>query len=134
MDQDETAIRQLLSDWHRATVAGDRDALLALVCDDVVFYLPGNPPLAGKAMFAAALQANTGFDVDYDWQVSDLAVSGTLAYCSCQLQVRLCERATGLRRHRQGPTLTVLRREADGAWRIARDANLLTPAPEETAP
>jgi ketosteroid isomerase-like protein len=27
--------------------------------------------------------------------------------------------------HRSGYTLTILRKEADGKWRLARDANLL---------
>jgi ketosteroid isomerase-like protein len=27
---------------------------------------------------------------------------------------------------RAGPTLTILRKEADGRWRLARDANLMT--------
>jgi ketosteroid isomerase-like protein len=28
--------------------------------------------------------------------------------------------------HRAGDTLTILRKEADGRWRLARDANLLS--------
>ncbi|MDN0084133.1 nuclear transport factor 2 family protein [Crenobacter sp. SG2305] len=128
---DERAIYTLLEAWHRATVAGDNAALLELVCDDVCFYTAGSPPLSGKEAFAAALQANTAFDIDYDWQVDDLAISDTLAYYCGRLRVHMRDRATGATHTRHGHTLTVLRREADGAWRISRDANLLAADNEE---
>jgi len=56
MHDDERAIRQLVSAWMEATRAGDVEAVLALMSDDVVFLTPGRPPM-GKADFAAAARA-----------------------------------------------------------------------------
>ncbi|MDN0074783.1 SgcJ/EcaC family oxidoreductase [Crenobacter sp. SG2303] len=129
---DERAIYTLLEAWHRATVAGDNAALLELVCDDVCFYTAGSPPLSGKEAFAAALQANTAFDIDYDWQVDDLAISdtpGVLLRPIARAHARPCQRCHA---HPPRPYADpVLRREADGAWRISRDANLLAADNEE---
>jgi ketosteroid isomerase-like protein len=48
MQRDEKAIRNLIGKWMRATSAGDLDRVPALMADDVVFLVPGQPPLRGK--------------------------------------------------------------------------------------
>ena len=65
MSDDERAIRQLIATWMAATKAGDHDAVLGLMTDDVVFMVPGREPF-GKAAFAAASK-----------DLQDLAVDGT---------------------------------------------------------
>src|SRR6187401_1307706 len=57
MTEDEKAIRRLVADWFEATKRGDLDAVLALMTDDVVFLVPGKPPMMGKPAFAAASRA-----------------------------------------------------------------------------
>jgi uncharacterized protein (TIGR02246 family) len=42
MNADEQAIRDLVASWHRATAAGDVDAVLALMADDVIFLVAGH--------------------------------------------------------------------------------------------
>ena len=44
MSADEQAVRNLVASWHRATAAGDVDAVLALMADDVIFLVAGQPP------------------------------------------------------------------------------------------
>ena len=45
MQNDEQAIRQLVATWMAATKAGDMETVLSLMADDVVFLLPGRPPM-----------------------------------------------------------------------------------------
>jgi uncharacterized protein (TIGR02246 family) len=45
MIPDEQAIRTLVSLWHTATAAGDVDTVLTLMAEDVVFLVPGHPPI-----------------------------------------------------------------------------------------
>jgi uncharacterized protein (TIGR02246 family) len=45
MQSDEEQIRQLISTWHAATKAGDVDTVLSLIVGDVVFLVPGRPPM-----------------------------------------------------------------------------------------
>jgi uncharacterized protein (TIGR02246 family) len=54
MRSDEEAIRQLVATWMAATKAGDIDTVLSLMAGDVVFLVAGQPPMIGKARFAAA--------------------------------------------------------------------------------
>ncbi|HEY5758452.1 MAG TPA: DUF4440 domain-containing protein [Steroidobacter sp.] len=44
MELDEPAIREVHSTWIDAVNAGDRDRLLALMADDVVFLNPRQAP------------------------------------------------------------------------------------------
>lgn len=53
MTEDESAIREAIATWMRASAAGDIDTVLGLMTDDVVFLVPGAEPF-GKEAFAAA--------------------------------------------------------------------------------
>ena len=53
MHADEQAIRELVATWLRASRAGDTETVLGLMADDVVFLVPGHPPMRGRAAFAA---------------------------------------------------------------------------------
>src|SRR2546428_14081492 len=53
MQDDEQAIRQLVATWLSASKAGDTEKVLSLMADDVVFLIPGQPPMRGRAAFAA---------------------------------------------------------------------------------
>ena len=48
---DEQAIRELVAEWTRATLAGDVERILPLMADDVEFYVPGQPVMRGRAAF-----------------------------------------------------------------------------------
>jgi uncharacterized protein (TIGR02246 family) len=57
MFSDEQAIRSLVALWHSATAAGDVDTVLGLMTDDVVFLVPGQPPMKGRNSFEQGLRA-----------------------------------------------------------------------------
>jgi len=57
MSTEEQAIRDLVARWHRATAAGDVDIILGLMADDVVFLVPGQPPMKGRSSFERVLRA-----------------------------------------------------------------------------
>jgi ketosteroid isomerase-like protein len=58
MQNDEQEIRQLVSTWMSATKAGDVEAVLLLMADDIVFLGPGQPVMR-KADFALAARAQS---------------------------------------------------------------------------
>ncbi|MDE2451799.1 MAG: hypothetical protein KGO22_22665 [Gammaproteobacteria bacterium] len=53
-------------------------------------------------------------------------MSGTLGYCRNELKVAIAASGTGERRERSGYAMTVLRKNDQGRWLIARDASLLS--------
>jgi len=124
MSDDERAIRDLIATWMSASQAGDTETVLSLMTDDVVFMVPGREPF-GKEAFAAAAQDMKGVRMEGKSDIRELQVLGDWAYLRGHLQVSMTPPG-GNTVQRAGYTLTILRKEADGRWRLARDANLLT--------
>ena len=122
--KDESAIRDLITTWINA--GGNLDIILPLMDEDVVFLQAGQPPMRGRAAFAAASQGmqNQNMRFEASSEIIEIHVNGDWAHCWTQLRVTVfLESKPPI--HRAGPTLTVLRRQSNGAWAIYRDANML---------
>jgi uncharacterized protein (TIGR02246 family) len=133
MQNDEQAIRDLIAKWHVATAAGELNQLLGFMADDVVFLQPGQPPMRGKETFATGFRAALQhFRIDSSSEIQEIQVVADWAYCWTNLSVTLTPLQAGAPVRRSGYTLTIFRRQADGAWVLARDANMLTVEPTAT--
>jgi uncharacterized protein (TIGR02246 family) len=124
MTDDERAIRELLTRWVDATKRGDTEAVLNLMTDDVVFMVPGREPF-GKEAFQRASDDMRGTRIDGTSDIRELRVLEGWAFIRTQMSVTMTP-PDGASITRSGYTLTILRKEADRRWRLARDANLLT--------
>ena len=125
MTDDERAIRDLIDTWMSATAAGDTPTVLSLMTDDVVFMVAGHEPF-GKEAFSAASEGQQAFKIEGRSDIRELEVMDDWAWARTHLRVTMTPREGGEPVVRSGYTLTILRREPDGRWRLARDANLLT--------
>src|SRR5438045_2936219 len=124
MNSDEQEIRQLVATWIDATKAGDTDAVLSLMADDVVFLVTGQPPMIGKAAFAAAMRSQSGQgrpQFEGKSEIQEIQVLGDWAYMWTNLTVVFTPGGTPPVT-RAGNTLTILKRQ-NGKWVLARDAN-----------
>ena len=124
MSEDEKAIRQVVEAWMAASQRGDTATVLSLMTDDVVFMVPGQEPF-GKEAFAAASKGMKGMKMEGNSDIVELQVLGDWAYLRNHIDLTIVPPA-GQPVRRTGYTLTLLRKESDGKWRLARDANLLT--------
>ena len=125
----EQSIRDAIARWHRATAAGDVDAVLGLMADDVVFLVAGIPPMRGRNAFEKSLRAVLASNsIESTGQIQEVIVSGSLAYCWTLLTVRVTPRSGGATSERSGSTLSIFRKASDGSWVLVRDANLLPSA------
>ena len=129
---DETAIRALVSTWMEATRTGDTAKVLELMADDVVLLVAGRPPF-GKREFETAVTAQAGTPMRFDGasEIDEIRVMGDWAF----MRTRLTVTATQPGKPpvvRSGNTLSILEKR-DGRWLLARDANLLTTAGAGTA-
>jgi uncharacterized protein (TIGR02246 family) len=129
MQSDEQAIRDNQATWLEATARGDLARVLSLMADDVVFLTPGRPPF-DRDEFAAAFAAGQG-QMTFSGQAEfeEIIVVGDVAYARGRLSITVTPTAGGEARKLAGYTLSVFRRENDGRWVLARDANLLAPVP-----
>jgi uncharacterized protein (TIGR02246 family) len=126
---DADQIRLLVRRWIEATRDGDIDTVLSLMTEDVVFLVAGQPPMVGREQFAKGMRAMLAEHViESNSEIEEVVVAGDMAYTRTQLAVTIVSKHGKLPMQRKGHTLSIFRKEADGQWRLARDANLLGPA------
>ena len=124
MSDDEQAILALIETWMQATRAGDTGTVLSLMTEDAVFTVAGREPF-GREAFRAASNAMAGMRIEGTSEVVELQVLGDWAFSRNRIDMTVTPPG-GEPVRRAGYTLTLYRKEADGRWRLARDANLLT--------
>ena len=125
MPNDEQAIRDLVDRWMIASKARDLATVLRLMADDVIFMVPGQEPF-GKETFASNSGKMKNVRIEGTSEIQEIKVLGEWAWMRNRLKVTMTP-PDGKPATHAGYTLTVLRKQADGAWVIARDANLLMP-------
>jgi uncharacterized protein (TIGR02246 family) len=124
MMEDERAIRNVIETWMSATQAGDLSTVLGLIADDAIFMVPSREPF-GKREFAAAAEGMKRAQIRGTSDVLEVQVFGDWAYLRNHIKMTAIPAGEGTPHHRSGYTLTLVRKEQDGRWRLARDANLL---------
>ena len=124
MSDDEQAIRKVIETWMQATASGNLATVLTLMADDVVFLVAGHKPF-GKAAFETTSRRMQNVPIDGQCDIQEIEIAGTWAWCRSQLSV-VMRPAGGVPVRKTGPALTVFRKQPNGRWVIARDANLLT--------
>lgn len=127
MDRDEQAIRDFFPKWQQASSAGDNEALRGMMAEDIVFLTVGNPPMKGRdTFFALAGSAPKPFKLDFEQKINEISMMGDWAYSWTHLVVTAIPKEGAQTIRRSGDIFTLFRKEADGRWVIARDANMLT--------
>jgi uncharacterized protein (TIGR02246 family) len=128
MTDDEQQIRALVARWHQASSAGDIAAVLALMTDDVVFLTPGHAPMdkAGFAAQSAPAGGQRPTAIKSDQTIREIQVSGDMAFMWTELAVSVTPPGAAQPMVKSGHTLSIFRK-AGGHWKLARDANLLSP-------
>ena len=135
MESDEREIRQLVATWIAATKAGDLETVLNLMADDVVFLMPGRPPMVGKSAFAVAAGAQSDQErpqFDGTSEIQEIKVVGEWAFMWAKLSVMVSPPDGAASIARVGHTLSILNKQ-NGKWVLARDANMLSPVSNSMA-
>jgi uncharacterized protein (TIGR02246 family) len=122
--EDEQAIREVVETWMQASRSGDVATVLSLMTEDAVFTVPGREPF-GREVFEALAGAMNTAQIDGTNEIVELKVLGDWAFTRNRIDLTVTPPA-GEPVRRSGYTLTLYRKGADGRWRLARDANLLT--------
>ena len=123
MSDDERAIRDLVATWMAASQAGDVATVLGLIADDVVFMVPGREPF-GKEAFAAGSESMKDIRFEGSYDIREIKVLGDWAYLRNYITISMTPPGGESMRH-AGYTLSILRKQTDGKWVLARDANLV---------
>jgi uncharacterized protein (TIGR02246 family) len=122
--RDEQAIRNVIDQWMRASEAGDVNTVLSLMTDDVVFMTVGREPF-GKEAFAESSRKMQGVKMKAVSDPVEIKVLGDWACVRNHIKVTMTPPG-GEASTRSGYTLTIFTKGPDGAWKLSRDANLLS--------
>lgn len=123
MNDDERAIRELVETWMAATRAGNTATVLELIADDAIFMTCGAAPF-GKDVFRAASESLGQVKMDGHADIREMHIGGDWAWVRNHIEISLASGTEDPVR-RSGDTLTILRKDADGRWRVQRDANFV---------
>jgi uncharacterized protein (TIGR02246 family) len=127
-EQEKRKIRDVIDTWIQASAQSDLERVLQLMAEDVVFLLPGRPPMRGREAYAAAARPGLGkMRLEGRPDIQEIQICGNYAYCWNYLSVLITPLPDGVTKHHAGNILSIFRKEPDGRWLLFRDANLLTP-------
>ncbi|HEY7441927.1 MAG TPA: SgcJ/EcaC family oxidoreductase [Vicinamibacterales bacterium] len=122
---DRTTIQGLMIRWAAAIRAKDATALAAMVTEDAVFLPPGFPPIRGK--HSIEVMYKTFFPqfsrVELNSEVEELEVAGDWAFVWGSETMVLVPQSGGSPIEMQGRGMSILKRQLDGSWKIARGIN-----------
>lgn len=119
----DSAAHQAHTNYVNAINSNKIDTFAAMVTDDVVFLAAGEKPLVGKAAVRTWVDGYyKAFRTSWDKPVEELIVTGDYAYERYRWTSTDTPIAGGAPIVDTGWGLLVYRREADGVWRVARDA------------
>jgi uncharacterized protein (TIGR02246 family) len=121
--QDEAAIRAVDAEWSRAATAGDADALNATYASDATLLPPNEPLAKGEAMKKYNADMTSAFSGPMELRTTFVEGRGDLAYAVGTYRATLTPRKAGAKPlpTEEGKYLEVLKKQADGSWKIVYD-------------
>lgn len=122
-EADIQAIKRIYEKWDEAENAGDANALVLLVTDDIIWMEPNRPVIVGKAALHELLESSyeTHSMKNMKTVVDEIRLSGDWAYVRssyCTIRVPKDGSETV---NRIGRIVDLCERQEDGSWKIARD-------------
>lgn len=129
MPDDRQAILDFYTTWMEASQRSDLETLWQLMAEDVVFLRAGHPPMIGRDAFATEFKSMPpGAKLKVEaWRHEEIRIEGNSAYCWNYLAITVIPPNSEMGRTMAGNILSVLRKNEEGRWVLARDANLLSP-------
>ena len=119
----DAAAHQAHANYVRVINSNNTDSLMSMVTEDVVYMESGSKPYVGKAVVRPWIDGYfKAFHTTWDKPVDDFVVSGDVAYERYHYTSTDVPVAGGKPIVDTGWGFIVYRREADGVWRVARDA------------
>jgi uncharacterized protein (TIGR02246 family) len=113
--------------WIDAVNAGDLARLLSLMADDVVFLNPGRSALGRDGFSANFSAAHEQVRIRCISELEEVVIVGEVAYTRSRDSLTVSPRAGGEESRLAGDRMTIYRKQPDGRWLLARDANVLSP-------
>jgi uncharacterized protein (TIGR02246 family) len=121
--EDEAAVRALDAAWARASSAGDGNAVAALYTSDATVLPPMEPIRQGEAAKKYWVDVTNSFSGPTELTTTAVGGRGDLAYAVGTYRSTLTPKKAGAKPlpTEEGKYLEVLKKQADGSWKIVYD-------------
>jgi len=134
-EQDVAAIKSLGTAMDQTTVAGDWDALLALMTEDVIWMISNSPAIYGRTACKLWLESTGIIITGHKLEFHEIDGCGDIAYARGAYAETVTAEGFTETVEDTGKFLLIARRQTDGSWRIAilaptTDLPLPEPDPE----
>lgn len=121
--QDEEAVRAVDAEWSRAATAGDGNAIAALYATDATVLPPMESLRQGEAAKKYWVDFTNGFSGPIELTTTAMEGRGDLAYAVGTYRMTLTPKEAGAKPlpTEEGKYIEVLKKQADGSWKIIYD-------------
>ncbi len=129
---DAASIRRLVGhEWEAAWKAGDAAAVSEYYAEDAVLFPQNEYPIAGKSAIQSGYERIfAAFNVTGSSEVAELEVAGDWGFMRGSYTTCVAPKEGGrAAENDRGTWLWIVRRQADGSWKIARAMGASGPAP-----
>jgi len=137
VDPDIAAINELYNQATLACGTGDVELYLSIFTEDTVVMAPGFTAFIGKDALRLAMEGLFGmFDLGLPYTVDEVGVLGDWAFVRSSFQYSMTPKEGGETTTNPGEQLDILKRQADGSWKIYLECwnyDAPLPAPEVAA-
>jgi uncharacterized protein (TIGR02246 family) len=128
---DVVAISAVWDTYVRGINASDLDLWISLWDENGIQFPPDEAMHRGKAeILAANVEFFPAFDMKMKISPQEITVIGGYAYSSGSYVLEMSERGSDSWMRIDGKFLTILRKQADGSWKLWRDCFNSDPAAE----
>jgi len=119
---DLAAIKAVMKQFAVTINAGDLEGWISLWTDDGIQMFPGVPARIGKKQIRAGMKpAFDQFILKMEITNEELRVAGDLGFARGTYAESIVPKSGGEREKYDGKYLTILERQADNSWKVARD-------------
>lgn len=121
-EADIAAIRAVLADFDALANAGDAAGIAELYAEDAIQMPPDAASRIGREAILASMEETFGANTLQLTSVADeIEVAGDLAFMRITFDESITPKAGGDTEQMHGNWLVILKRQADGSWKMCRD-------------
>ncbi len=122
VEADITTIKEILEQYKSTWESGDLDLWISLWTDDAIEMVPNRPALIGKEQMLEMWKPFfEKFIMKLPMPPKEIVVAGDWAFCRGTYLFSVTPKAGGETDTRAGKYLSILEKQADGSWKIARE-------------
>jgi uncharacterized protein (TIGR02246 family) len=119
VEADIAAINEVYNQATLACSTGDAELYLSIFTEDAVVMAPGGPAVNGKAELRPIIEGLFGvFDLELPYTVDEVGVPGDWAFARSSFLYSMTPKEGGETTISPGEQLDILKRQADGSWKI----------------